>query len=304
MNNNARPPSLARRIADAPAFQNLVTGCIIVAGVVIGIETSNALVEQWGGLLHLIDKVILWIFVAEAVVKIAAEGKNPWNYFKDPWNVFDFMIVAVCFMPIHTEYVAVLRLARLFRVFKLVRALPKLQILVGALLNSIPSMAYVGLLLGILFYVYAVAGCFIFGPNDPRHFSSLPLAMLTLFRIVTGDAWTDVMYINMYGCDKFGYDGREHMCTMPNASPVGATLYFVSFMLFGAMVILNLFIGVIMNGMEEAREENDAREAQLRGDRPATLAEDIQVLQGELSTLQNRLMILHHRALETDKSKG
>jgi voltage-gated sodium channel len=75
-------------------------------------------------------------------------------------------------------------------------------------------------------------------------------------------------------------------------------------MLFGAMVILNLFIGVIMNGMEEAREENDAREAQLRGDRPATLAEDIEVLQGELSTLQNRLMILHHRALETDKSKS
>ena len=132
------------------------------------------------------DQVILWIFVVEIVIKMGAEGKQPWRYFADPWNVFDFIIVAVCFLPINAEYAAVLRLLRLLRVLKLVRALPRLQILVGALLKSIPSMGYVSLLLLMLFYVYACAAVILFGENDPVHFRNLPLAMLSLFRVVTG----------------------------------------------------------------------------------------------------------------------
>ena len=87
---------------------------------------------------------------------------------------------------------------------KLVRALPKLQILVSALLKSLPSMGYVGLLLGLLFYIYSVAGVFLFGNNDPLHFDNIWIAMLSLFRVVTGEDWTDVMYIQMYGCEQYG----------------------------------------------------------------------------------------------------
>jgi voltage-gated sodium channel len=94
---------------------------------------------------------------------------------------------------------------------------------------------------------------FIFGANDPVHFGALPIAMLTLFRVVTGEDWTDVMYIAMNGCD--GYSYPEGACTASEAMPVFGAIYFVTFMLLGAMIFLNLFIGVILSGMEEASEE-------------------------------------------------
>ena len=148
----------------------------------------------------------------------------------------------------------VLRLLRLLRVLKLVKALPKLQILVSALLKSIPSMGYVTLLLFLLFYVYAVSAVFLFGHNDPLHFGDLETAMLSLFRVVTLEDWTDIMYINMYGCDRYGYTAKSIVaCTNPEANPLLASLFFVSFVLIGTMIILNLFIGVIMTGMEEAQ---------------------------------------------------
>ena len=108
-----------KKVADAAWFQNTITFCILLAGIVVGIETYPSAVEAYGGPLHLINQIILWVFVAEIVVKVGAEGKKPWRYFYDPWNVFDFAIVAVCFMPIDAQYVAVLRLARLLRLLRL-----------------------------------------------------------------------------------------------------------------------------------------------------------------------------------------
>ena len=275
-------------IADARWFQNLITFAILVAGVVVGIETYPSMVERHGGVLHFLNEVILWLFVVEVVVKIGAEGKRPWRYFYDPWNIFDFLIVAVCFMPFDAQYVAVLRLARLLRVLKLVRALPKLQILVSALLKSIPSMGYVGLLLMILFYLYAVAAVFLFGANDPVHFKDLPIAMLSLFRVVTGEDWTDIMYINMFGCANYGYEGMESLCVQSQGYPIFAALFFVSFMLFGAMVILNLFIGVIMGGMDEARRESAAEEAERAGSK-FSLDVELYELTEQVSDLNERI---------------
>lgn len=288
---------LCKKISESARFQNLVTTVILIAGVIVGLETSPAIVERFGGPLHLLDKVILGIFTVEALTKIGAEGKRPWRYFSDPWNVFDFFIVAVCYMPVGGQYVAVLRLARLLRVLKLVRALPKLQVLVGALLKSIPSMGYVALLLSLLFYVYSVAGVFIFGQNDPRHFGSLPIAMVSLFRLVTGDAWTDVMYINMFGCERFGYQDFTEMCTHSVAHPVFGAVFFISFMLLGSMVILNLFIGVIMGGMEEARAENEEadRMANLQRDGAPSVQDDLNLLLDKVGELQSELTNLRVR---------
>ncbi len=166
--------------------------------------------------------------------------------------------MVACFLPFQGQAVTVLRLLRLLRVLRLVHALPRLQVLVNALLKSVPSMGYVSLFLGLLFYVYAVAGVFLFGHNDPVHFQSLERAFLSLFQIVTLEGWVDVLYTNMYGCDTYGYDAGSLLpCTAPAARPVVSILYFVSFILLGTMIILNLFIGVIMKSMEEAQEETD-----------------------------------------------
>lgn len=249
-----------KRIADSSRFNIFILATIIFAGILVGIQTYERQVTHIAHILEQFDFIILLIFTVEVFIKVFAEGTKPLNYFKDPWNIFDFSIVAVCYLAFVTpdldaSFIAVLRLARILRVFKLVTAVPKLQILVGALLRSIPSMGYVGVLLFLLFYIYAAMAVFIYGDNDPVHFDNLHLAMLSLFRVVTLEDWTDIMYTNMYGCDQYGYDGMEELCTNPSASPTGAALYFVSFVLIGTMVIMNLFIGVIMTSMEEAKQE-------------------------------------------------
>lgn len=280
---------LCKRVAEAPRFQNFVTAVIVFAGIVVGFETYGELAARYHGVLGVLDKIILGIFVAEIAIKLVAEGSRPWNYFRDPWNVFDFTIVAAAFMPFAAQYATVLRLLRLLRVLRLLRALPRLQLLVGALLKSIPSMAYVSLLMFLLFYVYACAAVFLWGANDPIHFSDLQTSLLSLFRVVTLEDWTDLMYINMYGCESYGYGGNEALCTASSGSPVGSALFFVSFVLLGTMIVLNLFIGVILGGMNEAQQEQrtEAPAAEpTMATRLASVADRMAALQQELADLQ------------------
>lgn len=282
---------LSRKIAESSTFVNFITAVILAAAVLVGIETYPSLAERYASALHVLDLLILGIFIFEIVVKMIAEAPRPWRYFRDPWNNFDFFIVAAALVPGMGQYAVVLRLLRLLRVLKLVRAIPKLQILVGALLASIPSMFYVSLLLALLFYVYAVAGVFLFGANDPWHFANLQTSMLTLFRAVTLEDWTDLMYIQMYGCAEYPFP------EMPGGPVCDASAgnwwlgmgYFVSFVLLGTMIILNLFIGVIMNGMEEAQAEAEAQDEAERhaakGERPPTLEEEMLALTQEFQRL-------------------
>ncbi len=264
--------SRLRQIADSSWFQQTVTIVIILAGVLVGLETYPHLVAAYGDWMHLADKIILGIFVAEIVVKMGAEGKTPWKYFRDPWNVFDFTIVTLSFLPIAGQAIVVLRLIRLLRVLRLVRALPKLQLLVGALLKSLPSMGYVGLLLFILFYVYAVAGTFLFGHHDPGHFGTLQRSFLTLFETVTLEGWVDVLNVQM------------------EVRPVAAVLFFLSFILLGTMIMLNLFIGVIMNGMQEAQSEALTAKREV-----------LQAIGGTETTIREELARLRARLREVDE---
>ena len=294
-----------KQLAESAGFQNFITGVIIFAGILVGIETYPEVHHRYHTVMDVLDQVVLWIFVAEIVIKMTGELPRPWRYFYDGWNVFDFVIVAGAFLPFAAQYATVLRLLRLLRVLKLVRALPKLQLLVGALLKSIPSMGYVSILLVMLFYVYAVAAVFMWGGNDPHHFGDLQTSFLSLFRAVTLEDWTDLMYINMYGCDQYGYDGLATECANPEASPVGAALFFVSFILIGTMVFLNLFIGVILSGMDEARDEADEEKEKERISMVgAPTSED------ELIALTNQLVALQEHVerikltLKEEKARG
>jgi voltage-gated sodium channel len=279
---------LLRRIAGASWFQNAVTAVILLAGALVGVETYPSIVHAYGGVLHALDKIVLGVFVIEILVKLGAEGSKPWRYFRDPWNVFDFSIVLAAFLPVGSQYVTVLRLVRLLRVLRLVHVLPRLQILVSALLKSIPSMGYVSVLLLLIFYVYAVAGVLLFGENDPFRFRSLPVAMVTLFQVATAEDWSTTLYTQMYGCDQAGYDGREAMCTAPAAYPVLAPVYFVSFILVGTMIILNLFIGVIMNSMQAAADELERSAAPSREHELLELQRAAQELSDRIGRLQRQ----------------
>ena len=273
--------SFCQKLSSARWFQRFVLGLILLAGVLVGVETDASLMARFGGFFHALDRIILGLFVAELAVRIGACGRRPWRFLADPWNVFDFVIVAVCLLPFNAQFAAVLRLARVLRVLRLITVLPKLQILVGALLKSIPSMSYVALLLSLLFYVYAVAGVTLFGVHDPERFGSLAKASLTLFQIVTLEGWTEIMHVQM---DKMGSP----------ALPIG---YFISFILLGTMIILNLLIGVIVSGMDEARQEmeDEVRRKNFEASGEPLVTDDLISLQRQLEAAQKALASIQRR---------
>jgi voltage-gated sodium channel len=178
--------------------------------------------------------------------------------------------------------VALLRLARVLRMLRLVKAVPGLRMLVVALVHSLPSIGYIGLLLLIEVYVYAVVGSFLFGETDPEHFGNFAVAMQTLAQVITFDDWAAIM--------------------RSQANQITAVIYFVSFILLGTMVILNLFIGVIMEGFTSAREQFAAERAEIAA---AVMAErdeveaELERIQGQLTALAvdiNRLVPIAQRA--------
>jgi voltage-gated sodium channel len=143
-----------------------------------------------------------------------------------------------------------------------------------------------------------VAATFMFSANDPVHFATLPLSIQSLFRAVTLEDWTDMMYINQYGCNMYEYPAGR--CVAPEAFPIGSPLLFVTLVMLGTMIVLNLFIGVIMNGMNAAQEENDrnerARRLAARGEQEPQFHEDLESLSRELELVRSRLQRIQVRA--------
>jgi len=306
--------ALCKRITEANWFSYSIFGVIVAAGIVVGLQTYKGFEEEHHTLLSTLDSIILSIFALEVLIKIIAQGKTPWRYFLDPWNIFDFTIVTVCLLPIqNNEFVAVLRLARVLRVMKLVSAIPRLQILVGAVLKSIPSIGYVSLLATLLFYIYGCMGTFIFSENDPAHFRNLQISMLSLFQALTLEGWADLMYINMYGSANYGYDdatyaalaniGIEKSSIISKESPIVACLYFLSFIVTGAMIVLNLFIGVVIGGMEEAKKDRALEDAlKRRNSGDIDIKEEILMMENQLKEMSEKLsqnlLILSKRVKE------
>ena len=252
----------------APMFNQIIIALITVNAVVVGLETSTWVLERFSGLLYGINQLILIAFMVEAVIKMAAHGNRPWRYFANGWNCFDFTIIALSLIPAAGPLATLARLVRVLRVLRLVSAFPELRLLVDTLLRSLPSMFHISLLMGIIFYIYGVAGYFLFHEIDPTHWRTLPISLLSLFRIVTFEDWTDIMYTAME--------------SMPYA-----WLYFVSFVVMGAFVMINLFIGVVLNNLEEAKLRR-LDELQLPPSQTEILRE-LRATQESLARLQKRL---------------
>jgi voltage-gated sodium channel len=290
-------------VVESRTFQPVIIGVILVASVIVGLETSEYLMSRYGGFFFVLDGAILGIFAAEIILRIGAHGNRPWRFFLDPWNVFDFVIVVICFIPATGPFAAVLRLARILRVLRLVSAVPRLQLIVMALLRSIPSMGFIGLLLLLHFYIYAVIGVFFFARNDPMHFGTLWDAFLTLFRAVTLEDWTDLMYIQIYGSDVYPIEGFLGVAPQPEAFPLLSPFYFISFILFGTMIMLNLFIGVVVNSLHEVQLESEMARREKHRVRYGgpTMEDEIQALEHQLENVRNSLQVLRHRIASDER---
>jgi voltage-gated sodium channel len=291
--------SICYKLSRSNFFNQFIIGTILLAGIVVGAQTYKEFAEENAVVLHILDQVILAIFTVEALIKILAEGNRPLNYFKNPWNVFDFAIVATCllepFLHLGGAFLPVLRLLRILCVLRLITAIPKLQLLVTCLLKSLPSMFYVSILLFLLFYVYGAMAVFLYGENDPVHFRNLQTSILSLFRVVTLEDWTDVMYINMYGSDAYGYsvDDLAKWNPASSQSPLGAAIFFVSFVLIGTMIVLNLVIGVIMNSMDESNEEISIKqEIERRKNMPEPVRDGLHDLHNRMEELSSEMKII------------
>ena len=233
---SARSAALARRIVSSGWFGHGVTAVILLNAAVIGLDTSETLSVRYGALLEGANDLFLGIFVVEALLKMAAHHPRIHRYFADGWNVFDFTIIVISLVPGTGALATVARLARLMRVLRLISALPELRLIVSTLMRSIPSMFNVIMLLSIIFYIYGVAGYHLFHEVDPTHWRNLGISLLSLFRIVTLEDWTDIMYAAM-------------------AVHWWAWIYFVSFVVLGTFVVINLFIAVVLNNLDEAKQE-------------------------------------------------
>lgn len=292
---------LFKRIVQHTVFARIIIGLILLTSILVGVETlpqfdANT---RWGQLVMTVQEVILWLFLIETVIKIGSHGTRPWEYFRDPWNIFDFIIILVCFLPIESNYVAVFRIARVLRTLRLVTAIPQLQHLVAALLRSIPSLGYVGVLLLLHFYIYAVVGTFLFRGNDPVQFGTLPRTMLTLFEVLTLEAWPEYMRTQMYGSDAYYSEEQRQLAQAATISPEAWTyispIYFGSFIFFGAMIVLNMFTGIIIKGLEDAQDEvaHAARKTdEANAGRELTVADELRLLSNELQEVSQRMRML------------
>jgi voltage-gated sodium channel len=254
--------AFARRVVRSPRFEPFMIGLIVFNALLIGLETDKDIEAAYGHWLHLGNDAILLFFIAEAALKLTAVAPRWKLYFGDGWNVFDFSIIVLSLVPATGELALVARLVRVLRVLRLLSAVPQLRLIVATLVRTIPSMGHVILLMGIVFYIYAVAGVHLFGDHDDEHWGTLGSAILTLFQMVTLEGWVELMEQAQEG------------------APF-AWIFFVSFILIGTFVVLNLFIAIVINNLDASKVEQLEELGQ-----PTTHAEVLQELERTRSALQ------------------
>ncbi len=245
-------------------FQRVIIVLILINAAVLGLETSAAAMAVAGPALLMLDRLILAVFVFELLLRITAHG---WRFFRDAWSVFDFLVVAIALVPA-SEAFDVLRALRVLRVLRLISAVPRMRRVVGALLGAIPGIGAIVALLGLIFYVAAVMATKLFGESFPQWFGSLPRSFHTLFQVMTLDSWSSgvlrpVMEVHPY-----------------------AWAFFVPFVLIATFTVLNLFIAVVVNAMQD---EHGREEKQQDGDERRALMAELRALRLEVADLGREL---------------
>lgn len=268
-----------RRIVDSRWFDPLMLTIIFVNAVTLGLETYEAIDRSLGPQLNLLNAIILGAFVVELLIRIGAYGSRPQDFFRDGWNVFDFVVIGAAFVPGVRENATLLRLVRLLRIVRAVRLLPDLRVLTVAVARSVPGVASLAVITLLLVYVYAMVGWLVFAEHDPANFGNVGQSMVTMFVLLT-----------LENLPTYIEEGQR--------LSDWTLLFFVSYVLLASLLILNLFIGIVINSMEEARAiELHRAEAELLDDDEANderahavvVRERLRVLKESLEDLEREL---------------
>ena len=237
-------------LVESNRFQRTIVGVIVFNAVTLGLETSSTMMANAGALLHILDRLVLAVFIAELGLRLYAHG---WKLFRDPWSVFDLLVVAISVLPA-SGGLSVLRSMRILRALRLISAVPGMKRVVSGLLSAIPAMLSIILLLSLVLYVGAVLATELYADASPTHFGDLGDSLFTLFQVMTGEAWPDI--------------AREVLAKHPSA-----WIFFVLFILVSTFVVLNLFTAVVVSAMEPDRGEDDSVNAKLLDEIRALRAE-------------------------------
>lgn len=223
---------------EASRFQNAIMGVIIFNAILLGLETSGPLMANAGGLIHLLDTLCLYVFIVEIALKLFVYR---FAFFRSGWNIFDFAIVGVALVP-GAEGFSVLRALRILRVLRLISATPSLRRVVEGFLTALPGMGSVFMLMSLIFYIGSVMATKLFGAAFPEWFGSLGASAYSLFQIMTLESWS--MGIVRPVMEQFQY----------------AWAFFVPFIMVTTFAVVNLLVGLIVNSMQDAHQE-EANEA-------------------------------------------
>ena len=259
---------LAGRITRSNRFEYFIVGLILGNGALLGIETVPNIKEGYAVWLSAGHWVTIGIFIAEAALKMLALAPRSERYFRDNWNVFDFTIIVLSLIPAVGTFAIVARMARLMRLLRLVSAVPELRLIVTTLVRSIPGMLHIVAVMSVLSYIYAILGYEFFHEHDPVHWNNLGTSLLSLFRVVTLEDWTDIMYVAME-LNSFAW------------------VYFVSYVVLGSFVTINLFIAVVISNLDEAKQER-LRQLESVATRDE-LIDELRAARESLSRLERRL---------------
>ena len=260
---------------ESKRIQGLIVGLILINAVTLGLETSALAMARFGELLLLIDRSILTVFVIEIGLKLYARGLG---FFRVPWNLFDFIVVGIALIPASGP-LAVLRALRVLRVLRLVSVVPRLRFVVEALLRAVPGISSIGLLMLIIFYVFAVMATSLFGSRFPDWFGSIGASMYTLFQIMTLESWS--MGIVRPVMAEYAY----------------AWLFFIPFILVATFTMLNLFIGIIVDTMQTMHSAEHSRD---RDHIEQVVHEDTSSIGAEVRALREEILALRRVLSELD----
>ncbi len=224
----------AQNLVESASFERVIIAVIVINAIGLGMETSPWVMSKVGGIVHMLDTIALTIFVIELLIKLFAYR---FAFFKNGWNIFDLVIVSVALVPASQQF-SVLRALRILRALRLISVVPSMRRVIVGLFKAIPSIGTVIVMLLLLFYISAVMATKLFGESFPEWFGTLGASLYSLFQIMTLESWS--MGIVRPVMEEYPY----------------AWAFFVPFILMTSFIVLNLFIGVIVNAMSEATEDD------------------------------------------------
>lgn len=289
--------SRIKNFISSKAFQHFITGLILFNGLLLGLATSKDIMADYGSVIERLDQIIVAIFTIEIILRIYIHRLK---FFTDPWSLFDFFVVAISLIPT-SDGLSILRVLRVLRLFRLLTIVPQMRVIIAALIGVIPGIASVSMVLLLFFYIFAIMASNLFGETFPQWFGGLGESMYTLFQIMTLESWSmgiarPVMEVHPY-----------------------AWIFFVIYILIVTFIMVNLFIGLIVDAIftikggdqaENKEEQTEpAKEVSCDLHKPCSASEvlrlhqaglvekdkQLEELKEEIGELKQLLLKLNHR---------